>query len=260
MPRNTNFTKNSNGNKKHVIQSANGFRRSPDLKQEKEKLSMLFLKTVQEYQEKAKLLDSLNDQRITQANKIEMIESDSKIYLEIIMKYHKSFQTLLNTHIDNAIAIHNRTHDGDDNNKDNYNDLHQNAGPRNQSHNFTSAKYSNTTTHRNYENVDKKTGNYNYNNAGNNHNVNRVANGNYSTNDNNRRDNSKKRFSSNDNNNNVNNGMIDSNNVHNNTFLYASPQSEMSQSQTSSSSKSNNIVPPSPFDDDDMDDFDIYED
>ena len=46
MPRNTNFTKNSNGNKKHVIQSANGFRRSPDLKQEKEKLSMLFLKTV----------------------------------------------------------------------------------------------------------------------------------------------------------------------------------------------------------------------
>ena len=54
--------------------------------------------------------------------------------------------------------------------------------------------------------------------------------------------------------------MIDSNNVHNNTFLYASPQSEMSQSQTSSSSKSNNIVPPSPFDDDDMDDFDIYED
>ena len=259
MPRNTNFTKNSNGNKKHVIQSANGFRRSPDLKQEKEKLSMLFLKTVQEYQEKAKLLDSLNDQRITQANKIEMIESDSKIYLEIIMKYHKSFQTLLNTHIDNAIAIHNRTHDGDYNNKDNYNDLHQNAGPRNQSHNFTSAKYSNTTTHRNYENVDKKTGNYNYNNAGNNHNVN-IANGNYSTNDNNRRDNSKKRFSSNDNNNNVNNGMIDSNNVHNNTFLYASPQSEMSQSQTSSSSKSNNIVPPSPFDDDDMDDFDIYED
>ena len=58
----------------------------------------------------------------------------------------------------------------------------------------------------------------------------------------------------------VNNGMFDSNNVHNNTFLYASPQSEMSQSQTSSSSKSNNIVPPSPFDDDDMDDFDIYED
>ena len=48
--------------------------------------------------------------------------------------------------------------------------------------------------------------------------------------------------------------------VNNNTFLYASPQSEMSQSQTSSSSKSNNIVPPSPFDDDDMDDFDIYED
>ena len=95
MPRNTNFTKNSNGNKKHVIQSANGFRRSPDLKQEKEKLSMLFLKTVQEYQEKAKLLDSLNDQRITQANKIEMIDA-----LPTLQKWtEKSYQYVYRTRV-----------------------------------------------------------------------------------------------------------------------------------------------------------------
>ena len=82
---------------------------SPTLKLEREKLSMLFSKTVQEFQSKAKVLDELNERRIQQQFLIEQIDSQSKAYLEIIMKYYKTFQDLTSGHIHTAIDLHNRS-------------------------------------------------------------------------------------------------------------------------------------------------------
>ena len=82
---------------------------SPTLKLEREKLSMLFSKTVQEFQSKAKVLDELNERRIQQQFLIEQIDSQSKAYLEIIMKYYKTFQNLISEHIHTAIDLHNRS-------------------------------------------------------------------------------------------------------------------------------------------------------
>ena len=78
---------------------------SPTLKLEREKLSMLFSKTVQEFQSKAKVLDELNERRIQQQFLIEQIDSQSKAYLEIIMKYYKTFQNLISEHIHTAIDL-----------------------------------------------------------------------------------------------------------------------------------------------------------
>ena len=59
---------------------------SPTLKLEREKLSVLFSQTVQEFQSKANVLDKLNERRIQQQSLIERIDSETKTYLEIIMK------------------------------------------------------------------------------------------------------------------------------------------------------------------------------
>ena len=83
-----------------AINENDSSRRLSTLKLEREKLSVLFSQTVQEFQSKANVLDELNERRIQQQFLIERIDlEDRKTYLEIIMKYYKTFQGLTSGHI-----------------------------------------------------------------------------------------------------------------------------------------------------------------
>ena len=75
----------------------------------KRKIIRVVFQTVQEFQSKANVLDKLNERRIQQQSLIEQIDSETKTYLEIIMKYYKTFQDLTSGHIHTAIDLHNRS-------------------------------------------------------------------------------------------------------------------------------------------------------
>ena len=192
---------------------------SPTLKMEREKLSILFSKTVEEFQSKAKILDQLNEQRIQQQFLIENIDSESKVYLEIIMKYYKTFQNLTSEHIHTAIDLHNRSkvREESENHRQKPTALesmemneHKNAFSRNHENGKRSAQtyYSTPTAHKSGKEVDSVM-----------HEVKKRVNG---------------------------------------SFLYASPESQAPQSSPVSYDQSD-IALNSPFEEDEGIQYDLYE-
>ena len=207
------------------------------------------------------------------------------------MKYYSSFKLLMSVHIDNAIMIHNRSKVNiDSNNRSElkYNNFKIRSQQSNITTNFRSPRDDNGVG-----SFDKKNGKSNhnlYNNDNNNYTNNKNHNIDYDgirhdseyaeashyvgnkIKDNNYTEPKTTHYQSNnsddDHDNDVNDCMnsstrtIRNSNVHNSTFLYASPQSQISTYQESlpSSAKNNLVASASFIDEDDNIDFDIYED